>query len=150
MNNDEKNENKAREESVDKKPRLSLQFSEPVRKILYRLNYFIFECSSYILTYSLYSKEKIYFKVATNNYFITEFPPHLFACVIGQFLYFYSEDALIDAKFIQKAKISKMNVKAICSYNKGYFMGGYNRTPLPGGKLIDKRTIYYLEDISVV
>lgn len=55
---------------------------------------------------------------------------------------------MVDTKFIQKAKISKMNVKSLCSFNKGYFMGGYNRSPLPGGKLIDKRTIYYLEDIS--
>lgn len=116
--------------------------------MLYCQNYFVFECKSYIMTYNLYSKEKIYFKVTSENYFIVPFPPHLFACIIGQFIYFYPDDALIDTKFIQKAKISKLNVVSLCSFNKGYFMGGYNRSPLPGGNLIDKRTIYYIEDIS--
>ena len=96
------------------------------------------------MVYNVYSKEKVYVKVIAEEYFIEPFHPYLFICVIGQFFYFYSEEALRDLKYVEKAKISKLNVKALCEFGKGYFLGGYNRTPFPGGKLIDKRTIYYL------
>ncbi len=72
------------------------------------------------------------------------FPPYVFACLIGQFIYLYSEKALADVKEIEKLKISKLNVKTLCGFNKGYFMGGYNRSPYPGGKLTDRRAILYL------
>lgn len=75
---------------------------------------------------------------------IVDFPPYVFGCLITQFLYLYSEQALNDVSKIIKIKISKLNVMAICSYNKGYFMGGHNRSPLPGGNLINKRTIYFV------
>lgn len=68
--------------------------------------------------------------------------------MIGQFLYLYLEENLDDSHDLMKVKISKLEVKAICKYNKGYFMGGYNRSPLPGGKHTNKRTIYYLEELS--
>ena len=75
-------------------------------------------------------------------------PNGLFACTIGQYLYLYLEENLDDSHQLMKVKISKLEVKAICKYNKGYFMGGYNRSPLPGGKHTTKRTIYYLEELS--
>lgn len=59
-------------------------------------------------------------------------------------MYLYTEDALKDVNKIVKIKISKLNVKAICNFNKGFFMGGANRSPLPGGKITDKRSIYFV------
>ena len=41
-----------------------------------------------------------------------------------------------------------MNVMSICRFNKGYFLGGYNRSPLPTGGFINKRTIYYMEKFN--
>lgn len=79
---------------------------------------------------------------------ITNFPPYIFACMISQFIYLYTEEALQDVSKIIKIKISKLNVKCLCNFNKGYFMGGYNRSPFPGGNTIEKRTIYFLENLS--
>jgi hypothetical protein len=73
-----------------------------------------------------------------------EFPPYVFACLITQFIYCYTEEALRDVRKIIKIKISKLNVRAICGFNKGYFMGGSNRSQLPGGKLTDRRSIYFV------
>lgn len=77
-----------------------------------------------------------------------QLPPYVFACIITQFIYCYSEQALKDVTKIAKFKISKLNVRAICGFNKGYFMAGSNRSPLPGGNLTDRRSIYFLEDLT--
>lgn len=41
-----------------------------------------------------------------------------------------------------------MEPLAICRYNKGCFLGGYNRSILPGGKHSTRRSIYFIEKLS--
>jgi len=38
-----------------------------------------------------------------------------------------------------------MEPQSICRFNKGYFLGGYNKSVLPGHKRSSRRSVYYLE-----
>jgi hypothetical protein len=111
-------------------------------------NHFICSAPSKIIVYNNLTKEQQNIKVCTADFKIVEFPPYIFACFITQFIYMYTEDALKDVTKIIKIKISKLNVKAICGFNKGYFMAGANRSPFPGGNISDKRSIYFMENLT--
>lgn len=71
--------------------------------------------------------------------------PYIVVRAVGQFLHLYPEQS---AQNIEIMKISKMEVKAMLRYGKGVLMGGYNRSPLPGGKHTDRRSIYYLDHLT--
>jgi hypothetical protein len=42
-------------------------------------------------------------------------------------------------------RISKLEPRSICRFNKGYYLGGYNRSFLPGNKRTTTRLIYFLD-----
>ncbi len=128
--------------------RLTLKFRQKISKILFTNNHFICTAQSKIIVHCLTTNKNINIKVCTDDFVVLDFPPYIFACLITQFIYLYTEQALYDVTKIIKMKISKLNVKAICRFNKGYFMGGFNRSPFPGGKLTDKRSIYFMQNLS--
>lgn len=106
--------------------------------------YVVLTGSDSVLAFHMITREKFTVKITPQEFIIIDLSPYVFACIIGQFIYFYSELALIHPDEIEKVKISKMNVKCLCKYGKGYLLGGYNRNFLPQGGFIKKRTIYYL------
>lgn len=81
----------------------------------------------------------------TTPYLVEPLPPFLLAVIEGQFMQLFNEDLASDAV---RVKISKMEPKAICRYNKGYFLGGYNRSILPGGRHTTRRSIYFLDKLD--
>ena len=133
--------------TTDPISRLTLKFSEKITKTIFTHNHFICCSASKIIVHCLTTNKNITIKVCTDDFIIIDLPPYIFGCFITQFLYCYTEEALYDVTKIIKIKISKLNVKAICNFNKGYFMGGYNRSSLPGGKLTDRRSIYFMENL---
>ena len=46
-------------------------------------------------------------------------------------------------------RISKMEPRTIARYNKGYYIGGYNRSSLPGNRRSTKRSIYYTTQLKL-
>jgi hypothetical protein len=75
-------------------------------------------------------------------------PPYLFALIEGQFLTLYDEDYSDQSKKPKRAKISKLEPLTICKFNKGYIMGGFNKSSLPGNKRSKKRLIYFIEKLT--
>lgn len=73
-------------------------------------------------------------------------PPYLFALIEGQFLSLFEEEFV--GKKAQRVKISKLEPLTICKFNKGYILGGYNKSSLPGNKRSPKRLIYFIEKLS--
>jgi hypothetical protein len=63
-------------------------------------------------------------------------------------MYFFTKEAINNFTKIIKIKISKLNIKCLCNFDNGYFMGGYNRKIYPGGGFTNKRTIYYIEKLT--
>lgn len=45
-------------------------------------------------------------------------------------------------------KISKLEVECICKYGQAYYMGGYNRSVLPGGKRSERREVYLMDKLD--
>ena len=41
-----------------------------------------------------------------------------------------------------------MEPKTIARYNKGYFIGGYNRSSLPGNRRTTKRSVYFMTHLK--
>lgn len=74
-------------------------------------------------------------------------PPYLFSIIEGQIISLYDEDMINQDKEVVSIKISKLEPKVICKYNKGYFMGGFNKSIFPGNKRTPKRFIYFIEAI---
>lgn len=136
------------EEDQELKLKIKVSMPNQIYQVLVSSKYFVCAGESKIYVYSIQTKERTTIKVCTSDFKLVSFPPFLFACFISQFIYFYTEEALHDVSRITKIKISKMNIRCMEFFNKGYFMGGYNRSPFPGGNLIDKRTIYYLENLT--
>lgn len=76
------------------RPKFHMGFKQQIYQVLFNHNYFICAAPAIIIVYSLINRKKTSIKVCTTDYIIVTFPPYLFACLIGQFIYFYSEEAL--------------------------------------------------------
>lgn len=65
----------------------------------------------------------------------------------GRFIHAYKTSATGLEKPISM-RISKLEPRAICRFNKGYYLGGYNRSFLPGNKRTQTRKIIFLEKLK--
>ena len=84
------------EKPLKKKAKVDFKLKYQIEKILHNKNYFICRCEKLIIAYCISTKTKTKVNVITDDYEIFLYPPYLFVCAIGQFLYLYTENSLID------------------------------------------------------
>ncbi len=84
-----------------------------------------------------------------DTYILRHFPPCIFTCIVGQYLNLYEESNLLFGNKPQSLKISKLEVMCLCRHDRGYYMGGYNRSWVPGGHRTTNRSILYFSKLQV-
>jgi hypothetical protein len=99
------------------------------------------------LVYNTLTKFKETLKIDYKDWMVAQIPPYLFVLLEDRFIHGYRMGvASLDEPV--HIRISKLEPRAICRFNKGYFIGGYNRSFLPGNRRTMTRDIYFIENFK--
>jgi hypothetical protein len=96
------------------------------------------------MVYNTVTKIKDIYEMGTEDFLLDHhLPPYLFVVFKDRWIYGYRLGMLgVDEPV--EIRISKLEPRAIARFNSGYFVGGYNRSPLPGNRRSTTRSIYYI------
>ena len=97
------------------------------------------------------SKLKQEIQIGTADFILTKhLPPYIFVIMRDRWIDCYRVDENIGGiQLAVSIRISKMEPRTIARYNKEYFIGGYNRSSLPGNRRSNKRTIYFINQLKM-
>lgn len=133
----------------------TLVFEEPLTHFFYYLNrdksFLIGKISDKILIFNTITKQKDYIEVGTKDFVLShDLPPYIFVVMRDRWMdAFKVDDKGLGVEQVASIRISKMEPRTIARYNKGYYIGGYNRSSLPGNRRSTKRSIYYTTQLKL-
>ena len=99
-----------------------------------------------MLIFNTVTKTKEVIEIGLIDFVIScEMPPFLFIVMRDVWIETYKIGEKGGVEVAGRFRMSKLEPRAVSRFNKGYFVGGYNRGFLPGNKRTLQRSIYYVD-----